>query len=268
MQKLERRLEERVRELDEVIRRANKSLQKAPEGSLVIFHAGGRRQCYQSLGTDPETGKKKRRYLRKEEEPLIRRLAQKDYDMRVLKAAGEERAFLVKMGRKYPGEKAEMVYGEMDEARRDMVIPLFLSDEELIRRWLSRHYEPKEFRQGDIVYYTDKGERVRSKSEVIIANMLNAAGIPYLYEFPLKLEDGVTLYPDFTVLNVKKRKTMIWEHLGMMDNAEYARKALDRILMLERNGYFPGEQLILTHETSEKPLDIRLVKNMIQRYLI
>ena len=65
----------------------------------------------------------------------------------------------------------------------------------------------------------------------------------------------------------KERQTLIWEHLGMMDNEGYALNALERILRYERNGYFPGKNLILTHETSRNPMDIQIVKRTIQTYL-
>ena len=50
-------------------------------------------------------------------------------------------------------------------------------------------------------YYTIKGERVRSKSEKIIADELYRYQIPYKYEFPLTLAThnrNIQLYPDFT----------------------------------------------------------------------
>ncbi|MEE3440399.1 MAG: hypothetical protein VZR07_10670, partial [Ruminococcus sp.] len=51
-------------------------------------------------------------------------------------------------------------------------------------------------------FETQRGEIVRSKSEVIIADALYYANIPYHYEKPIKVGDRV-IYPDFTVLNVK-----------------------------------------------------------------
>ena len=47
-------------------------------------------------------------------------------------------------------------------------------------------------------YITDAGERVRSKSELVIANLLYKNNIPYMYECPLKINNN-TVYPDFTV---------------------------------------------------------------------
>jgi ATP-dependent exoDNAse (exonuclease V) alpha subunit len=63
------------------------------------------------------------------------------------------------------------------------------------------------------------GCMVRSKSEVIIANLLATAQIPFHYEVPLFASDGTFYLPDFTV-EWRGRK-FFWEHLGMLDKPEY-----------------------------------------------
>jgi len=109
---------------------------------------------------------------------------------------------------------------------------------------------------------------VRSKSEKIIADTLERRGIPYRYEAPLILQDGVTVYPDFSLLNVRRRKEYIWEHLGMMDNEDYARSAVTKLNSYINSGFFPGEQLILTMESQKTPLGTKTIERMIERYLI
>lgn len=109
---------------------------------------------------------------------------------------------------------------------------------------------------------------MRSKTEILIANALNKHGIPYHYEKPLYLDGYGTIHPDFTVLNVRLRKEFYWEHMGLMDDVDYAEKALQRITAYEKNGYFPGTELILTHETQKYPMDSRLIDKMIRRYLM
>ena len=68
------------------------------------------------------------------------------------------------------------------------------------------------------IYLTENGERVRSKSEVIIANLLKDKGINYNYEETL-LIGNIKLHPDFT-LNINN-KIVYWEHLGMLNNEKY-----------------------------------------------
>jgi hypothetical protein len=60
---------------------------------------------------------------------------------------------------------------------------------------------------------------VRSKSEVIIANMLFDNGIYFKYEEPLYAPDGSMYLPDFTV--TFRGETYYWEHVGMLNDAKY-----------------------------------------------
>ncbi len=66
---------------------------------------------------------------------------------------------------------------------------------------------------GNHIYTTERGEKVRSKSEVIIANLLNKFNIPYRYEEPFK---GIE--PDFTIKNKDKSIIIYWEHSGTSES--------------------------------------------------
>jgi len=54
----------------------------------------------------------------------------------------------------------------------------------------------------------------------------------------------------------------------MMDNSEYTEKAISKIALYEQNGIFPGDNLILTFETKAKPLNRKLILEVIERYII
>ncbi|MBX3417660.1 MAG: type I-C CRISPR-associated protein Cas8c/Csd1 [Pirellulaceae bacterium] len=64
-------------------------------------------------------------------------------------------------------------------------------------------------------------EKVRSMSELVIANWLFSNGVEYEYEKELKLSNGRLIRPDFTVEKSPLKKTVFIEHLGMMDNFTY-----------------------------------------------
>ena len=53
------------------------------------------------------------------------------------------------------------------------------------------------------VYETKKNELVRTKSEMMLADMYYELGIPYRYEAQLLLKNGKKKYPDFTLLKTK-----------------------------------------------------------------
>ena len=98
-----------------------------------------------------------------------------------------------------------------------------------------------------LVYLTDSGVSVRSKSELIIANALDQNGIPFRYEAALAL-GGVSRYPDFTIYRPFDGKMFLWEHLGLMDQDEYRLKTIEKLILYAKYGFFPFDNLICTYE--------------------
>ena len=144
---------------------------------------------------------------------------------------------------------------------------IILPDALYAELWEKYEYEKKPFLEDVPAHYTRKQERVRSKSEVLIAHTLSRLGISYRYECPLTLGENV-IHQDFTILRIADRKTLYWEHLGLMDDTAYARSAVQRVDDYERNGIFLGEQLIISSETSRIPLNSIKVERMIRHYIL
>ena len=154
--------------------------------------------------------------------------------------------------------------GAVNNSRKQIVTPVYVSDEEFIADWKSLEYTSLGFSPDYAEYYTDNGERVRSKSEIIIANKLYRYNIPYRYECPLQLQSGVITHPDFTCLNVSTRQEYIWEHFGIMDNAEYACNAIRKINDYANSGYILGKNFIATFETSNTPINANYIDDIIR----
>ena len=98
------------------------------------------------------------------------------------------------------------------------------------------------------------GDMLRSKSEVIVANLLHERQIPFWYEEPLFAGDGTLKLPDFTVK--WGGRTFYWEHLGLLDLAEYAEAWKVKHAWYER--WFPG-QLLTTKEGPQLSRDAEAV---------
>jgi hypothetical protein len=99
---------------------------------------------------------------------------------------------------------------------------------------------------------------VRSKSEVIIANLLFDRDIPFLYEKPLYAKDGSFYLPDFTV--EFQGRTYYWEHLGILEQDEYRRRWEVKKDWYSKN--FPG-QLVTTAESGNLSTDaVKLLEGL------
>lgn len=107
------------------------------------------------------------------------------------------------------------------------------------------------------IHETLVGDRVRSKSEVIIANLLFERNIPFIYELKLHALDGSGPYsPDFTIDWNGKR--YFWEHWGLYEMQDYRQKMDEKIAWY--NQHFPG-QLIETFEANTLSKDAEKLVN-------
>ena len=77
------------------------------------------------------------------------------------------------------------------------------------------------------------------------------------------------VYPDFTILIVRLRKIVIWEHHGMLDERDYRENNfLRKNNAYIANGFFPGKNLIQTFESLKNPINLETIEAVINEYLI
>lgn len=207
------------------------------------------------------------KYVKKDNLTCVKKILQKDYNSALIKEAKTELKILDKYLSKVPPTNLNKIYENLSIGRRRMITPLTLPDEEYIKEWEAEEYEGKAFPDDYPEFFTFKGERVRSKSEIIIANTLYRHGIPYKYERPLKVKGMGTVYPDFTALNIRKRKEIYIEHLGMLDDETYCNNALGKIAKYEMDNITLGDNLLITYETQQLPLNISLLEKKICKML-
>ncbi|MBR5713112.1 MAG: hypothetical protein IKX54_05905 [Lachnospiraceae bacterium] len=247
-------------ELAEVIRASRRQLAGLPEGKLRVAAKPYGMQYYARVGG-------KETYLPAKQRGLAVKLAQRDYCEKVLESAQREQKLLKAAMEVRNAGAIEAIWPGLHPGRKALVEPLVLTDEAYAERWSSQDFTPRKISDNDNSYLTERGERVRSKSEKIIADMLFLRGVPYFYEFPLQLTGWGDVYPDFRVLNVRTRREFRLEHFGMMDNTDYMAGFLRKMRMYEQNGYFPGDNLLFTMETSREPLKPETVSELICRFL-
>lgn len=99
-------------------------------------------------------------------------------------------------------------------------------------------------RDEGLVHRTRRGELVRSKSELILANMLFVEfGVTdYVYEAELRAPDGSVRYPDFFVEDAAAGMKLYIEHLGLLDDPTYARRWAAKERWYRAQGILPLEE--------------------------
>ena len=246
------------------VRRLGKLRYKGNPAYHIKFDIANK-QIYVRLKSDRSNGK----YVPSHKLDSAKQIATFDYLTKTISLIDDELKRIDKYLLQSKKLTPESYYSTLSKPRQNLIIPIVPTDEQFVENWLSEPYEPKPFDEDDeSEFYTEKNERVRSKSEILIGNAMFRAQVPYKYECPLYLEGLGVIRPDFTALNKKRRKIFYWEHLGKMDDPEYARTNVSRINYYEKNGVFKGDRLILTWETSKTPLDVKLVNQIIKHYLL
>ena len=251
------------------LKQANASLAKKPLGNLIICKHRGQDQYYRRTSPSERKGV----YLSKKGEMnLIKALAQKDYDKKFILAAkklahNNDRLIKWNAEREIHFFYLDLaqVYLNLSPARQKLVTPYVPPDDMFIKAWKAQEYQGNLFSfNPDQEIFTLNKERVRSKSEKIIADKLWTDGIPYRYEYPLITNALGRIYPDFTLLDIWNRVEVIFEHFGMLHDESYCKKMLIKLRTYMQEGYFSENRFIFTTESANHSLSTTQLDDLLR----
>lgn len=258
-------LEKEVCRLAKEVRAANARLKNAPEGHVKAVDKKHSVECYFR-----KQEKEKWTYMKKEERKQAELLVQRDYDRQFVKIATLRIHAIEVFLEKYKRADPDNLFQKMSPGRRALLLAgdedrmRMLPREQFAGMWERVCYKGKQFREGEGEIMTERGERVRSKSEKIIADKLYALGIPYRYECPLVLQGNVIVYPDFTILRADGKEVYL-EHFGRMDDPEYVEKTMCKLSTYEKNSIYLGVNLFMTFETGRRVLNTRALDELLRK---
>ena len=139
--------------LEQIIQMLKIRLNNAPEGSLRLSKSQNYTQYYHSTKKN-----KKSIYIAKSNKDLIQKLTE-DYE----------------------DDEIAKVHLKEHVERQKFIKPVEPTWEQRLKEWKDKEYKGKEFQEGVPVILTERGERVRSKSEKIMADYFFRRGIEYKY---------------------------------------------------------------------------------------
>ena len=221
---------------------------------------------------DRDTGK--RRYLGKDSKEVVKLIKEAHYCKTFVDTAKRDLVLLRKVLKEYKPLDYVSLNDSMAKAYRGAEVTL-KSGAHPDRRaadWIERKTALKnrvvEKYKDDLKHRAADGTMVRSKSEVIIADMLYMNNIPYVYEVPYFF-DGEILNLDFTALSTVDYETEIAiEHQGMMDMQAYRDKYMHTLMTCLRNGMVPNVDIFFTFDDLDGSFDSRQVWDIINSRLL
>jgi len=206
------------------------------------------------------------------------------YALTVHKAQGSdfEVVFLI-IPQKASTLSRELIYTGLTRFRRKLVL-LIEKDIEPLRRLRSpdcsdtrlrnTHMFTIALRPDDVkrphmealIHRTRKGIAVRSKSEVVVADVLDALGISYEYEQPLysRTDPKDFRLPDFTVSF--EGDVFYWEHLGMLNVPSYREAWERKQIWYKENGF--SDRLITSQDGPDGSIDAAKIEQTARQRIL
>ena len=133
------------------------------------------------------------------------------------------------------------------------------------------------FLEERLIHRTTRGEMVRSKNELVIANILHGlekkGHLVYHVEPRLPFDDGRGRWADFLVES--NGESWYWEHCGMMDDKNYRLRWERKKELYKRNGFGvysekenPDGRLIVTEDGPKQGLDSQNIEGLARHLFV
>lgn len=236
MTKWKEMLHKEQKYLQELLNQLEKQEKRNLAGRLRISSDRGYPRYYHCKGDD-----KRGVYISKKNLELARQLAQKEYDEKLQKYIAKRLKQVGKILKSDTEEEIDEVYETLHGARKQLVTPIQPTWEQQLEQWKKESYQGKEFLGDSIVIYTEKGERVRSKSEKILRIIFTIKGFPINMKNLFYFRD-LALY--IRILRFYRRgqegkftgnMTEKWT-IRLMQKAQY-----EKLIPTKRMGYIQGK---------------------------
>ncbi len=263
----------RANALEAAINICGSIIRKAPKGTLRCQFTRGKWRYYRRYGkkqikrSDIKKSTQKYRYLKEDERELAIRLAEKDHAVKLRRICEKELKVIRQFLGKYDPHAVNEYLDAINPGRKLLLEPVCSLDEVLDKAWSITADQSFSMYGDRLTFLTKRGEYVRSKSELIIANYLYDHGYYYKYEAALHLQNThKTVFPDFTIW-AKTGEIMYWEHAGMVDDPEYMENFVNKINNYKADGILIGKDLIVSFETRKQPLQTETIEALAEYYL-
>lgn len=231
------------------IKRLEEALLHSP--GTIVHKGPGKKYIYWQVY---QNGRQRHRYVKKEElEQVEKKIASMKAQKEKLKIL---RRFVADMKKALRAVKIQwQIVIEAYELKMSK-----RKEDEVRRKALAKQIKNKRY-ADNYKHITDRGEYVASKSEQMIANLLNAYGIPYEYEVEVRTATRTHLI-DLKVWN-REGKEIYWEHAGMLEDPAYAARFEEKLKDLETVGIRLLDNLIVTRDVNGA-LDLNMIREVIE----
>lgn len=250
----------------------DRELSHRADGGLKITRRG-QRHYYSLQRFNSVTKKYECTYINKKNMGIARKIATHDYYSNIRRVLLKEIKLLKELISNEFEKTIDNCYFELCDGRREIVSPLAGTAQSRIDSWMNEVYEPNTSYPETLTHRTERGEMVRSKSEELIANYLYSQReyLDYKYERPMEVKVNgkkETIYPDFTIINLRTGETFILEHVSRLDIPSYHDKFVWKHRAFIENGFIQNGMVFYSFESEKYPFSLKHVKKLVQEVFL
>lgn len=249
--------------LEKELQSVNRQLEEAPAGRLAISRTAKRTNYYHEF----QAGGKRKRLTVTSDEWSLHNLARKEYLLTEEKVLQKDIKLIRRIIDRYEEPDAANILGKLSPKLSELPEKLFFRGNGTeLQDWVNEPYNQSDYRPEKKIHITSTGIRVRSKSELIIAEQLSKYRVAFRYEEILQL-DNRRFVPDFTIKR-KDGKLIYWEHCGLPNNSVYIARHNEKMKTYETAGIVPWKNLIVTYDEPDGTLNIKLIDSEIRNKIL
>lgn len=265
---LYKQLKIKQNELNKEVGALEKFLIMVPEGKIISHKKANNYYYTKKIHAEKEDKKYEEIYLPKDGKEAAL-LAKGEYAVRCLEDAKHELNCINKHLAILEKESMADRYLNTHPGIKELVAPSLKNKNEELEKWrVADYYKNPYMPEGIKTPTVIPGFKVRSKGEADIVARLVHYNIPFHYEEGFDTGKGWK-FPDFTLRAIKPPYDIYyWEHLGGLDSFRYFSDNLNKLNEFYLCGIIPWQNLLITTETKDAPLDINWVDEIIKYYLM
>ena len=252
-----------------IIERFERELELLPEGGLCRKMINGKFYLYHYIKLKDEMRTVKQRCLSRNEGEFASSLKRRHFIQKSLPYLRNNVKAMDTFLDKYIPYDATDIAAKLPKAYDDLPKICYqdISEKVYGSAWLEESYIKNEFHPEGLIHGTVCGRKVRSKSEAIIAGLLEVSNIPFRYEAELIIGEHA-YYPDFTVLKPRDGEIVYWEHFGMANNTEYSLSMEQKLTVYRKHEIIPWNKLIATYDSKNGSIDAQVIQNIIKAFIL
>ncbi|MDO4745999.1 MAG: hypothetical protein Q4B18_05565 [Bacillota bacterium] len=196
---------------------------------------------------------------------LVQQLARKKYLEKSTKLLAEEIERLNKYLKESIEPTADNVLKMLPRSYSALPEEIFFPKQRKANKWAELPYPQNTLYPEEKIHTTGRGLKVRSKSELFIADKLDMYLLPFQYDGIIYFEN-YAFSPDFMIPTIEGMK--YWEHCGKMAESKYRKRNQWKLTMYDKMGIVPWKNLIITYDSEDGGLNLGIIEAEIRNKLI